>query len=460
MNSMGRHYRDPSNPENPTCNYDTNGVKCTFFTSGHEHADIPYPSDISYGPVSDNTSEMAQILALLNQQRAEQQQQAQSVKQLQEQVSSLMLHNSTSAAPVPASTSQVTSSTATIVTTSAGLNNTNTSSSIPALSMIPTLPGSQFLPAQPTPAQAQNPTPIPSMFQPSIAQTPNQTPNSAPNSISAAASNLAASLQALLSSNGSYGGLTMDHLRQNPQVSSQASSVLASAIQDVAPLNQPGVLRNQVNSVDLLYKATTVNKQLRAYEFASTGQFSYHSQLKQDNVNAVAFAYGSFKHLEACKTGLIPNVTDLEFLARLRHLRNVFEIACLSSSLNSFSESAWHIAREYDTRVLSDIESGAKSWVTLSNGIEPDSIYCAKETVENRIKAKKVTGQNKDTKKDVKKDRKACTTYNTHRSSDGCMWEHQNKGETCVFEHFCSWCKQNRNTVEKHKAFNCEHTTD
>ena len=45
------------------------------------------------------------------------------------------------------------------------------------------------------------------------------------------------------------------------------------------------------------------------------------------------------------------------------------------------------------------------SWVTLSNGIEPDSIYCAKETVENRIKAKKVTGQNKDTKKDVKKDR-------------------------------------------------------
>ena len=287
------------------------------------NADIPYPSDISYGPVSDNTSEMAQILALLSQQRAEQQQQAQTVKQLQDQVSSLMLHNSTS---VTASTSQVTSSTATIVTTLAGLNTTITSSSIPAPSMISTLPGSHFLPAQPTPAQTQNPTPMPSMFQPSVAQTPIQTPHSAPNSISTAASNLAASLQALLSSNGSYGGLTMDHLRQNPQVSSQASSVLANAIQDVAPLNQPGVLRNQVNSVDLLYKATTVNKQLRAYEFASTGQFSYHSQLKQDNVNAVAFAYGSFKHLEACKTGLIPNVTDLEFLARLRHLRNVFEM--------------------------------------------------------------------------------------------------------------------------------------
>ena len=39
----------------------------------------------------------------------------------------------------------------------------------------------------------------------------------------------------------------------------------------------------QVNSVDQLYAATTVNKQLRAYEFATTGQFPYKSQLKQDN---------------------------------------------------------------------------------------------------------------------------------------------------------------------------------
>ena len=142
-----------------------------------------------------------------------------------------------------------------------------------------------------------------------------------------------------------------------------------------------------------------------------------------------------------------------------RHLRNVFEIACLSGSLNSFSDPSWHIAREYDIRVLSDIESGAKNWATLSNGIEPDSIYCAKETVENRLKAKK-SNVVKESKKDAKKERKACTTYNTHRSSEGCYWEHQHKGETCVFDHFCSWCKQNRNATEKHKAFDCEFKTE
>ena len=53
-----------------------------------------------------------------------------------------------------------------------------------------------------------------------------------------------------------------------------------------------------------------------------------------------------------------------------------------------------------------------------------------------------------------------CTTFNTHRSSDGCAWEQRNEGESCVFKHFCSWCKSNRDVEEKHKAFQCEHKTD
>ena len=157
---------------------------------------------------------------------------------------------------------------------------------------------------------------------------------------------------------------------------SQAAAVLARATQNVVPLNPNplagmgnsfrGLQNNQVviSSVDQLYKATTVNKQLRCFEFAQTGQFSYRHQLKQDNINAVTFAYGALKHLEACKSGLI-SVSDTEFLARIRHLKNVFEISCLSSKLDSFTETSWLIAREYDTRVISEIESGSKSWDSL-----------------------------------------------------------------------------------------------
>ena len=57
-------------------------------------------------------------------------------------------------------------------------------------------------------------------------------------------------------------------------------------------------------------------------------------------------------------------MNDDEFLAPLRHLKNVYEVACLSSNLSSFTDNAWQVALEYDTRVVNDIESGAKTWST------------------------------------------------------------------------------------------------
>ena len=60
----------------------------------------------------------------------------------------------------------------------------------------------------------------------------------------------------------------------------------------------------------------------------------------------------------------------------------------MSSPLSSFSDPSWQVAREYDSCVTSDIESGIKSWDTLANGLETDSIYMAKETVELRNRAK------------------------------------------------------------------------
>ena len=250
--------------------------------------------------------------------------------------------------------------------------------------------------------------------------------------------------------------------------------MLADSTRGVAPLNPLdgmgsalgtlGSRRNQVISVDELYAATTVNKQLRSFEFAATGQFPYKSQIKLDNCNATSFAYGSFKHFEAAKLGLVP-ISEDAFVARLRHLKNVFEVACLSSNLASFTDPAWQVAREYDSRVIADIEAGAKHWETLSTGLETDAIYCTKETVDLKNKSKKSVRdprENKDPKKlkDPKDLKKPCSTYNTHRSSDGCYWEHTNKGETCIFEHFCSWCKTNREVKDKHKLISCEHKTE
>ena len=424
MNQQGRHYRDQADVTTPMCDYGKSGQMCDFFTSAHEFSTLAYPEDVTLGPILPDTSgndQMSQILDMLMQQKLDSQRQ---FADLQSQITTLNSAHSTSPYyPTP------------------GPSTTTPS------------------PAVPTTRSQQSllPTSNPVTFSTTV---------TAPHVVSSAAAALSSHLQTGLGHqhNLGYQALTMDQLRSDQAVVAQANRLLASSTSSVPPLNPMfglggtqnlGLGSNQVTSVDELFAATTVNKQLRAYEFAATGQFSYKSQLKQDNTNAVSFAFGSFKHLEAAKQGLI-KMSDVEFLARLRHLKNVFEVACLSSNLSSFTDPAWQIAREYDTRVIADIESGAKSWESLSNGLETDSIYCAKETVEMRNKQIKKPKDPKDPKKTKDGKSKPCTTYNSHRSSDGCFWEHQNKGEVCVFEHFCSWCKENRDVKEKHKAIQCD----
>ena len=96
MNSQGRHYRDPS------CNYESQGVNCTFYEDS-QYASLPYPEDVTFGPVSDpippaqGNPELSAILTLLNEQKTAtekqerlQREQAAQMRELQQQVTNLM----------------------------------------------------------------------------------------------------------------------------------------------------------------------------------------------------------------------------------------------------------------------------------------------------------------------------------------------------------------------------------
>ena len=93
MNSKGRHYRGQADTTNPECDYDG----CTFFTSGQEFSDLPYPNDVSLGPVSLDTSaepasdnvQLARILQLLEEQKSQSERQQGELRSLQQQMSAL-----------------------------------------------------------------------------------------------------------------------------------------------------------------------------------------------------------------------------------------------------------------------------------------------------------------------------------------------------------------------------------
>ena len=84
MNSQGRHFRVQDCLDEPSCDYEYRaGAPCTFFTSGEEFSSLPYPTDVSLGPINaDNAPTLQTIMDMLLEQK-------ESTRKLQAQVNSL-----------------------------------------------------------------------------------------------------------------------------------------------------------------------------------------------------------------------------------------------------------------------------------------------------------------------------------------------------------------------------------
>ena len=90
-----------------------------LFFEDNQHASLPYPEDITFGPVTENPTssqspELAAILAMLNEQKAvaQRQQQLQQERNLQEQMNNIVQgHPPVSAASCLSGTAETTTTT-------------------------------------------------------------------------------------------------------------------------------------------------------------------------------------------------------------------------------------------------------------------------------------------------------------------------------------------------------------
>ena len=102
----------------------------------------------------------------------------------------------------------------------------------------------------------------------------------------------------------------------------------------------------------------------------------------------------------------------------------------------------WQIGRDYDHRIISDIEVGLKSWDSLKKCFDPTCWSLAKELVP------KLNQVSQNFNKSPNRAHKLCTTCNKF-CKQGCQFEHSNPGQSCIFIHKCSIC------CGDHKAIYC-----
>ena len=137
------------------------------------------------------------------------------------------------------------------------------------------------------------------------------------------------------------------------------------------------------------------------------------------------------KHLLATKTGTLPQLPPEEEVARLRHFVDVLETAALHSSATDFQCQGWTIARDFDSRVMADLEQGEVTWPTIATAAcvtrnYNQAVHCNQFKPPQRLN---------DT------DAPVCGSYNSGTTEgSSCSYEANNPGRRCRYKHVCSHC--------------------
>ena len=144
-------------------------------------------------------------------------------------------------------------------------------------------------------------------------------------------------------------------------------------------------------------------------------------------------------------------MSKAEFNSRLQHLANVFEIVCISSSLDDYNLDSWQEGNAYNTPVLDDLETDMKSWSSMSKSIDSTCWQFARAHSKPYISAQ----LSPDSEECIPvTNRKWCTSYNNFRK-DGCQYEFLHPGRMCNYIHSCSYCLDIGLGHMPHKVWQC-----
>lgn len=170
---------------------------------------------------------------------------------------------------------------------------------------------------------------------------------------------------------------------------------------------------------------------------------------KPDNINLPLYSYGAVTELESALSGRGDPITHDVLLAKINHLKNVFEVCCLNSNQTDFSNYGWTIARDYAFKVEEEVEQRFVAWHDMPPGIRTQTLVLS-QMEHPRTSVKKKLDDSIITKKD------RCTTFNTCTTEMKCSYEVSNPGRTCIKKHECSWCRANLQQSYKHQEWKCQ----
>ena len=169
-------------------------------------------------------------------------------------------------------------------------------------------------------------------------------------------------------------------------------------------------------------------------------------QVKPTSMNLPVFGYGAVSELVDSVSGRTEQLPESVLLAKLKHLRDVFEVCCINSSDTDFCDYGWVLARDYTLKVQDKVDQQQHSWETHT-GIQSDVLISAQMEFPKPPKKDKP-------KSATDSDKPLCTTYNKCSTEGKCDYE-VSTGRSCIRKHECSWCRRNKKQSNRHQESKC-----
>ena len=218
-------------------------------------------------------------------------------------------------------------------------------------------------------------------------------------------------------------------------------------------------LQNQVKGIVKLCGGGGVTKKAsKPLDFAQKASAKWAKKATLESINLPLYTYGAISELESALSGRSAPLPEGEFLAKLRHIRNVLDVCCLNSESTDFKGYGWVIAKDYCLKVENDIEQQSNSWETVSAGIQTSQLLLAQMDFPKPLQPKVPlkSGTASAAAGDGKDKKARCTTYNSCKTEDKCDFEIRNPDKKCFLKHECSWCKDKLRQSWRHQEWNCK----
>ena len=198
-------------------------------------------------------------------------------------------------------------------------------------------------------------------------------------------------------------------------------------------------------------------KKLNFGEFLKRCPTKWARETNTRNMNLSIFGYASLAELEYSMMNSPDQVSQGELLAKINHLKSVFEVCCLNSKDSDFKSYGWVLARDYAAKVSNKVEQGYTTWERLPSGVQTAELVSAQCDYPRNTQKSDV--KDKEREPDTRK-KKLCTTYNTCTTEYKCDYEVTNPDKECQRLHECSWCRKNLKQGFKHQESRCKKKTE